>query len=176
MSADNVTPITPAPPRRRWLPQLRSRWWTLLLGLSLMVNFLIGGIAIGSFFHDDPVERITGASYIQLIPRRFLAELPRERRRELMDIVHQRGDELRHLREHSFAAPTQLADALSHDPYDPALVKAAVEAFTTGSESLAAGGGAVVEEIVAKLTPDERQALASAIRDRASRMNRRGKP
>ncbi|MFO1034531.1 MAG: periplasmic heavy metal sensor [Hyphomicrobiales bacterium] len=171
MTAD----LSPVSARRPWLPQLRSRWWTLLLGLSLMANLLVGGMALGNFFFDGPSERLMGASYIQLIPRKFLFDLPRERRHQLMDIVHARGDDLRRLRDASRQSPTQLADALVKEPYDAAQVKAAIEAFTTGSESLAAGGGAVVEQIVAMLTPEERQQLAEAIRDRASRMERRGR-
>jgi uncharacterized membrane protein len=161
------------PPKRHWLPHLRSRWWTLLLGLSLMVNFLILGLAIGFGFDERRAERITGASYIQLIPRDFLRTLPRERRVELMGIVHDRSHELRDLRKNSQSSPLKLADALEKEGGTDADIKAAIDAFTTGSESLAAGGGTVVMEIVSKLTPEERKTLAASIRERAARVERR---
>ena len=50
---------------------------------------------------------------------------------------------------------------------------AAIDAFTTGSESLAAGGGTVVMEIISKLSPEERKLLAVSIRDRAARADGR---
>ena len=174
MSTETPTPVPPvAEPRRYWLPQLKSRWWTLLLGLSLMVNLLIGGLAIGFRMGDGPVERIAGITYIQLIPRSFLWGLPHERRHELMEIVRSRSEELRDLRMKSQNAPLKLAEALEMETYDPATVRAAVDAFTTGSESLAAGGGNVVIEIVSKLTPEERKLLAASIRERAERGGRR---
>ena len=50
--SDAMTPIEPpvtaeSAIRRPWLPQLRSRWWTLLLGVSLMANLLVIGLALG---------------------------------------------------------------------------------------------------------------------------------
>lgn len=162
-----------APTGSRWLPRLTSRWWTVLLGLSLMVNLLVAGMALGHRFAERRDERLTGASYIQLIPRGFLAGLAPDRRKELMDIVRQNRDGLRDLRRTSEAVAPKLADALVAEPFDLAVVKSTVDGFTTGSESLAARGGAIVTEIVSRLTPEERQALAQAIRDRAERASRR---
>lgn len=159
--------------RRQWLPQLRSRWWTLLLGLSLMVNLLVAGLAVGVGLDGGPVDRIMGASYIQLIPRSFLRDLPRDRRHELMKIVHGRSEALRELRDNSQSSPLKLAETLENPAATAAELKAAVDMFTTGTESLAAGGGAVVMEIVGKLTPDERKLLATAIRERAEKSMRR---
>ncbi len=161
--------------KRQWLPQLRSRWWSLLLGLSLMANLLVIGLAVGAGLGGGRHERLEGASYIQLVPRNFLRSLPRERRAELMAVVHERQHQLRELRANSQASPLKLADALDKEGSTDADIKAAVDAFATGSGSLAAGGAAVVMEIVGKLTPDERKALATSIRERAERSNRRRK-
>jgi Heavy-metal resistance len=166
-------PDTTTPSRASWLPQLQSRWWTLLLVLSLMLNLLVVGLAIGIGLGGGPVDRIMGSSYIQLVPRNFLRELPRERRHELMAIVRERSKALRELRNNTHIAPLKLADALEKPGATDADIKAAIDAFTTGSESLAAGGGAVVVEIVAKLTPEERKMLAAAIRERAERAQRK---
>ncbi|MCA0433536.1 MAG: periplasmic heavy metal sensor [Proteobacteria bacterium] len=158
---------------RNWLPQLKSRWWTLLLGVSLMVNLLVGGLAIGFRIGDGPVERLAGISYVQLIPRNFLSQLPRERRQEIMEIVKARGAELRSLRTEFRMAPRKLADALDADTYDPAAVQAAVDGFMTASENLVGSGSTIVMEIVSKLTPGERKLLAQSIRERAERGGRR---
>lgn len=159
--------------RRPLLPQLRSRWWTLLLIVSLMANFLVIGLAVGFGLDRGRPDRIMGASYIQLIPRDFLRELPRERRRELMDLVHDRLRQLRDLRANSQASPLKLAEALEKPEATEADIRAAVDAFTTGSGSLAAGGGQVVMEIVGRLSPEERRLLAASIRERAARAGRR---
>ncbi len=174
-SADMIPPLAPEPARRQWLPRLRSRWWTLLLGASLMANLMVGGLAIGQFVSGGPPDRIAGITYIQLIPRSFFHELSFERRREFMKLIRERSKELRGLREASNTAPVKLADALELPAYDPAAVKTAIDGFATGSGSLAASGGNLVMEIVGRLTPDERKLLASAIRERAESQDRKKK-
>ena len=167
MSNDLIPPL--ATPRRSRLPQLKSRWWTLLLGLSLMVNLLIGGMVVGRLSGRGDMERLAGVSYVQLIPRRFLQELPRERRKEMMEIIRQNRPDLRNLREASEASSVKLADVLEKENFSLDDVRGTIREFTTGTESLAAKGGDVVVDIVAKLTPEERKTLATAIRERGER-------
>lgn len=157
----------------RLLPPLRSRWWTLLLGLSLMLNLLIGGLAVGRFVGGGPMERMMGASYVQLIPRSFFADLTKERRRELLDIIRNNRDELRDLRAASDATSLALAADLEKQPFSATDVQNTVSKFSTGTESLAARGGSIVVEIVSMLTPDERQLLARSIRERADRRKKK---
>ncbi len=164
VSNDVIQPV--APPRRSWLPQLKSRWWTALLGLSLMINLLIGGMVLGRLSGHGNMERLAGVSYVQLIPRRFLQELPRERRKELMEIIQRNRPDLRNLREASEASSVKLADVLDKEDFSLDDVRGTIREFTTGTESLAAKGGDVVVDIVAKLTPEERKTLAIAIRER----------
>lgn len=166
------TPSGSEPAARRWLPQLRSPWWTVLLGLSLMLNLLVAGVVLGHRFVDGPPDRLIGASYVQLVPRRFLAELPRDRRRELMELVRNNRDSLRQLRGQSEAVGLKLADVLVAEPFDIARVQSTVDEFAASSQGLAAKGGAIVTEMVSRLTPDERELLADAIRDRAQRGKR----
>lgn len=176
MSIENtIPPTTPESVKRQWLPALRSRWWTLLLGLSLMANLLVGGLAIGHFVSGGPPERIAGITYIQLIPRSFFRELSFERRREFMKLIRERSKDLRNLRDTANTAPVKLADALELPDFDPAAIQTAVDGFTTGSGSLAASGGGLVMDIIAKLTPEERKLLATAIRERAETADRRKK-
>jgi uncharacterized membrane protein len=170
-----MTELNETRPARTWLPQLKSKWWTALLGLSLMANLLVGGVMLGGFFGKHRMERLAGVSYIQLIPRNFFRELPKERRQQLMQIVKDNRDTLRDLRENSEASGLKLAEALEQPTFSIEDVKKTVLAFTTGTESLAARGGDVVVQIVAQLTPEERKVLAQTIRERDTRGIRRKK-
>jgi uncharacterized membrane protein len=156
----------PKPQGGRWLPQLRSRWWTIVLGLSLMLNLMVGGIVLGGAFGKHRAERMTGASYVQLIPRNFFRSLSRDRRDELMQIVKENRDDLRGLREAYESNSLKLADVLEKDTFSIDDVRGTVTAFSTGTESLAARGGEVVVKIVSQLTPEERKLLAQSIRQR----------
>jgi uncharacterized membrane protein len=157
----------------RWLPALHSRWWTALLGLSLMLNLAIIGAVAGGFWAGRGAERLAGVSYVQLIPRNFFHDLPGERRKQLMQIVRDNRDELRNLRQASESVSLSLAEALEKPDFAIADVQKTVSEFSTGTQSLAARGGDVVVKIVSQLTPEERKLLASAIRERAARGERR---
>lgn len=168
-----MTDINETKTTKPWLPHLRSKWWTALLGLSLMLNLLVGGIVIGGFMGHYRMERLAGVSYVQLIPRNFFRDLPKQRRQELMQIVRDNRDSLRDLRSASEGSSLLLADALEQPSFSVDQAQSAVKAFTTGTESLAAKGGDVVMKIVMQLTADERKALAKSIRERESRGNKR---
>jgi uncharacterized membrane protein len=171
---EQQTPEMPeAGSTRSYLPVLRSRWWTVLLGISLMLNLLVGGLILGNLAVHGPRERLMGASYVQLIPRRFFRDLPYERRRELMEIVRQNRPNLRELRRANEQVSLKLADVLSAASFDEAAVAQVINEFSTGSESLAARGGSVALDIVRRLTPEERALLAAAIRDRARPVGKR---
>ncbi len=159
----------------RFIPNLRSRWWTALLGLSLMANFLVGGLALGHRFGRGGMDRLIGISAVQLLPRSFFADLPRERSQELLRIVRNSTKDLRGLRDGSAASILKLASALESETYNATDVRASVEEFSTGNGSLAARGSAIILDIISRLNADERKALAAAIRDRAANPQRRRK-
>ena len=148
------------------MPQLRSRWWSVLLAFSFAANLLIVGVAIGNRIWGDAGGHRFGGNYVRLVPRKFFAELPMQRRHELMDVVRQDMDGLRDIREQGGITILHVADALEKQPYDPALVQQAVTEFATGSQSLAGKGANILVHLVEKLTPEERAKLASAIRER----------
>jgi uncharacterized membrane protein len=149
------------------VPTLRSRWWTGLLALSLMANLLVGGLIAGRIMYPHQIDRMMRDSFVQLVPRKFFVDLPSQRRKELVQFLRDHRDEIRTLREASQTTVAKLADALEN--YDAATVKSVIDSFTTGSESLAAKTGAVVMDLVAKLTPEERKKLAEIIRERDNR-------
>lgn len=147
----------------------RSRWWQALLIGSLALNLLIGGAVVTRVVTHGGPDRMMGTNYTQLIPRRFFAEMPRERRKVLLDIMRKYRDDFRGDREASEQAAVKLADAIVAEPYDVEKVKLVVGDFSSQNGKLAARGGDAALEILGVLTPEERQSLAAAIRDRATR-------
>lgn len=149
------------------IPQLKSKWWTVILVLSLMVNLLIAGAIAGRFAMGREFGGPKGSSFVQLIPRKFIDELSFARRRELMDALRDNRDEFKQMRAAANAAALELAAVLESPTYDNAAVQAIIERFATSRESLAAKGSAIVTDIISKLTAEERKNLAAAIRDRS---------
>ncbi len=147
----------------------RSKWWQALLIGSLALNLLIGGAVVTRMFVHGGPDRLMGVSYAQLIPRRFFVEMPRDRRKVLLDILKKYRDDFRSDRDASEQSAVKLADAIVAVPYDIEKVKAVVNEFASQNGKLAARGGDAALDILAVLTPQERQLLAAAIRDRANR-------
>ncbi len=150
------------------IPTLKSKWWTALLVVSLMVNLLIAGAIGGRFARGHEFGGAKGSNFVQLIPRKFLDELDGARRHELMQMLRDNRDEFKQMRASANAAALDLATALENPNYDSAAVQSVIEKFSTGRESLAAKGAVVVTDIIAKLSPEERKNLAAAIRDRSA--------
>ena len=155
--------------KSHYWPFQGSYWWSTLLIASLALNLFIGGAVTTRFLTRDSPQRFIGASYTQLIPRRFFAEIPVERRKVLLDILRQYRKDFRADREGTETVAAKLADALMNEPYDVEKVKLVVSEFAGQSGKLAARGGDAALDIIALLSPDERKILADAIRDRASR-------
>jgi len=161
--------------KSRYWPLQGSRWWSALLIASLALNlFIAGAIATRYFTHGGP-QRFIGAGYTQLIPRGFFAEMPRDRRKILLDILRQYRKDFRAEREGTESVAAKLADALVTEPYDVEKVKLVVGEFATQSGKLATRGGDAALDIIDRLSPEERKILAGAIRDRASRNRDRKK-
>ena len=147
----------------------RFNWWKALLITSLALNLLIGGAVVTRMITHGGPDRMKGADYTQLIPRRFFADMPRDRRKVLVDILKKYRDDFRGDREAADQVAVKLADVISTEPYDVEKVKSVVAEFSGQNSKLASRGGDAALEILAVLTPDERKSLASAIRDRSSR-------
>lgn len=149
-----------------FLPVLQSRWWSLVLGFSLMINLLIAGAFIGVRLRDGPLMHQINEARGQIVPHKFIAELPKDRRRELTQVLRDNRDQLSAMRNSISAANLKLASALEQPDFDAPTVKLALDEFTTGSSSMAARNGTILMELMQKLTPDERKKLAADIRDR----------
>jgi uncharacterized membrane protein len=159
MTVDSVAAVSKPP----------SKWWKALLIGSLALNLLIGGAVVTRFVTHGGPDRFVGASYTQLIPRRFIVELPRDRKRVLLDILKNYRDDFRNDRDVSAQVAIKLADAIVGEPYDVEKAKLVVNEFAEQNGKLVSRGGAAVLDILAVLTPDERQSLAKVIRERSTK-------
>jgi hypothetical protein len=148
-------------------PVARSRWWSALLIGSLAINLLIGGAISARFFFPPPPERFVGATYAQLVPRRFLGDLDRPRRLELLAVLRQYRKDFTDSRKAAMLMSASLADALDADPYDPAKADAAVKAYAATGNELVAHGATAALDFIAHLSPDERKMMAKRLRERA---------
>lgn len=166
--ADQPAPPTPTGRFANW-----PHWTMFLLIASLAVNLLIAGAAGMRYFHPERMERWSGASFTQLLPRKFLSDLPEERRREFLDLLKSRREVFRESRADMRAVALRFAEALERNPYDETSVATAVQDFTKLSTQMVDSGTLVTLQIVQKLTPEERIQLAQHVRDRVERMQQR---
>lgn len=155
-------------------PVAKPRWWDrpkLLRGLliaSLALNLLIASAVATRLVRGDRIERMPGASQVQLVPRKFLRELPAEKRKAARQIFRQLAEKQRGDRQWVREVSLKLADALTAAPYDAEKVKAVLAEYANRSEESASRSGAAALELMALLTPEERVSLATAIRERAT--------
>lgn len=159
-------------PKRSWFATW-PHWTMFLLVLSLALNLLIAGAAGMRYFYPERLERWSGASFTQLLPRRFLSDLPQERRREFLDLLKSRREVFRDSRAGMRDVALRFAEALERNPYDQAQATQAIEDFTRLSTQMVDSGTLVTLQIVQKLTPEERLQLAQHVRERVERMQQR---
>jgi uncharacterized membrane protein len=155
-------------PKRGW-----PHWTMFLLVASLAVNLLIAGAAGMRYFYPDRLERWSGASFTQLLPRRFLSDLPEDRRREFLNLLKSRREAFRESRSGMRDVALRFAEALERNPYDEAQATQAIQDFTKLSTQMVDSGTLVTLQIVQKLTPEERLQLAQQVRERVNRMRDR---
>ena len=160
--------------KRSWF-RAWPHWTMFLLVASLAVNLLIAGAVGMRYFYPDRLERWSGASFTQLLPRSFLSDLPEERRREFLDLLKSRRNVFRDSRAGMRDVALRFAEALERSPYDEAHATQAVQDFTRLSTQMVDSGTEVTLQIVQKLTPEERRQLAQQVRDRVERMRDRRK-
>ncbi len=158
------------PRRKSWLPDTSHGFWRICLLASLMINLVVLGLLLGHRFNRNPMDHAGAANYAQFVPPRFFAELPGDRRKELVGAFRANKQDFDKLRQLSMGNSQKVAVELAKPDFDINSVNTMIDSFTTGPDSVAAKGGTVLKEFYAKLTPDERKLLAKSIGDRAARM------
>jgi uncharacterized membrane protein len=157
----STEPELPVPARRRSIT-----WWGVLLVISLALNLLVGGAVAARFFIRPPIERMAGASYLQLVPRHFFMDMDRQRRDELLKLLRSYRDQFRAGQQRTRDTANKLADALDANPYDEAQVRAVVETFASNGNELLDLSTKAAMDFISHLTPEERVRLAQRIRER----------
>ena len=163
--------MTETPPAARTgaSPSAGSRrWLVVLLVASLGFNLFVIGAAVAERVWPERAESIRTPRVTELLPRNFFMGLGRERRDELKVVFQERRqtfrDERRALRE----AAQRVADALAREPYDPELARRAISEYGSATQKLVDLGLGVAQDLVERLTPEERRQLAEHIRKRAA--------
>lgn len=158
MSAE---PVTSGPPRRR------LNWWSVLLVVSLALNVFVIGAAAARLMFPPPPERFVGATYAQIVPRRFLSDLDRDRRHELLALLRQYRDDFSEGRLAARQITVALADALETEPYDAKKAEAAIGLYAETGNKLVSHGQRAALQFISVLTPEERKLMALHLRNRA---------
>ena len=135
-----------------------------------MVNLVVLGLMLGHRYRHNPMDRMSAANYMQFVPPRFFSDLPRERRQELVEAFRSNRPDFEKLRQQSLGNAEKVATELVKPDFDAAHIASLIDGFTTGPDSVAAKGGAVLKDFYTKLSPDERTLLAKAITDNAQHM------
>lgn len=158
MSESPVTPAARNP--RRWLgPALLGSLALNLFLIALMAVPLVMGPPDG---HRRGHFGMSGMYH-------SFKELPREDRQAIRDAMRGHFPAIRpHLRDMG-AARTALADALAADPYDEAAARAAFDEMDASMRKMTSVTRDAMLDGFAKLTPEQRQRMAQAMRDEGSR-------
>lgn len=144
-----------------------ARWWMIVLVISLALNVATLAAIGARAFVNERIERLVGPSYTQLVPRRFLSDISKERRNELRQILSGYRGTFRDSREGLRVAALELARLLETSPSDEAAITAKIDGFATAGSAILADGAKLAKDMVAKLNPDERKLLGQRIRERA---------
>ncbi len=153
-------------PSQPTLGNSRRRWLIPLLVASLAVNLVIVGATLSGRFWPQHGERGGLNRSADLMPRSFFRELDDQRRDELVEVFRARKTEWREERRALSAAAAAYADALEREPYDVPSAQSAIAEHTAKSHRLIDLGATVAGDLTEALAPEERRALAAAIRQR----------
>jgi uncharacterized membrane protein len=155
---------------RSLLPDMSAKGWRWVLLASLMVNVLVAGVVLGHVFgFGPPMMHQPGGPLVDYAPQRFFANVAKPRRKELTQPFRQGREDFQKFRSQSGLRAVAIADALAKQPFDGDALNALVDSYSVGPDSPAAMGAALVKDLYAKLTPEERVLLAQEIRARAGK-------
>lgn len=139
------------------------RWVKWLLGVSLAVNFVVAGLAIGAAikFHKHGHSH-GGIATIGQIMR----ALPDDSKGAAKDKLHAARPDLKALRAERKAAKIAVADAIEATPYDAAAVNQAFAMLRQKDQIAKTSAHVVIVEILGVLSPEDRAVVAEGLRKR----------
>lgn len=147
-----------------------GRWTKSLLAVSLGLNLLIVGLAVGSMLRDGPPR---GGRDFGLGP---LSEaLSRDDRKALRDAFLERHPDIRADRRDIRAQFDLLLSALRADPFDPAALDTALQAVARRNADLLVTGRELVAARLKAMTSDDRTAFADRLERGIRKLGRMSK-
>ena len=152
----------PAKKPRRWL-----RW---VLVASLALNVLFVGFAASRAYHFGGKYWRSKSPVVHVVRegRKFVKDLPRERRRELGKMIKARRDDFKLDEAEVKAMVKAFAEAISETPYNAERTEEALIKVQDQAELLITRGRAVTMDIIAELTAAERAQLAARLLEKTS--------
>lgn len=130
----------------------RNKWLTIALVISLSVNLLLVGFALGSKFRGPPSAMMANPMFGLM---RYADSLPKQRRAELFEEVRAFRPEraqFRKMRE----LQTNLRAEIRRDPLDPVALKAALVAVQNQMQTHQSASHDAFVQLMQALTPAER--------------------
>jgi uncharacterized membrane protein len=156
---------TPATTERR-----AGKWRWILFG-SLALNLLLIGMMTGAMMRQGGARQMMAAQGpFNVIS--YMADLPKSRREEIRNALTMRPRDLKGVRDQVARAREGLLSALTAEPFDIAQFKAANDRLVAAEHHQRGTVREIVNEIVARLTPEERKAYPAW---RVKHMRQRGR-
>ena len=138
----------------------RRGWRRWALPVSLALNLAAAGVIGGALIKGPPPPAPVPGPALW----RYARALPEPYRRDLGQALRaSRGDWIGP-REALRGQQAALAAALTADPFDPKAIAAVLQQQTQVTEDLSGRGINLLLDQIARMTPDERQAYAAALR------------
>ena len=143
-------------------PRKPRRWLRIALIASLALNVLFIGFAASSAYHFSGKHWRGQAPVAQVMRqgRKFIHDMPRERRRELWAMIKQRRGEFAVNADELRTAVQALAEALKQEPFDTGRTEQALMQLQGQAQSMLDRGRGVTLEVISALSQSEREDFA----------------
>lgn len=139
--------------------------WRMLLFVSVAINLLIAGTAIGGYASGVRLERATPTAATRLPgPRAMMAVLPQEARAKVRDQVARTWVQTRTLRQQAAQARRDAFDAAAAEPFDASRVRAAFARVRSSDDAALAEFHNNMIDAFAQMPPEERRRAINALR------------
>ena len=137
---------------------MRSKWATVALVLSLLLNLLLVGFLLGQRTHQH-----LGGDPTRGFPR-WAHTLPEPRQETLRPLIRDHMRMLRPSLRDMRRQHATLAAAIGAEPFDAERLKEALASMRGANQQVQKASHAAFVAFVAELTPDERRILLEDIR------------
>lgn len=140
--------------------------WRTSLFVSVAINLLLIGAAVGAYGAGVRVERAAPGAAVDRMPgpRAFMAALPEATRQKVREDLAASWAQTRALREAAVQARRDAFAAAATEPYDATRVKAAFERMRAADQAVVGVFHDNVADEFARMSPQERRTALQALR------------